>query len=96
MLKRIYRWFFYVFSGFLNKDRYSGKIVEPHIFLEQVENGNVNSVEIGKLYAYAELSKPVGRLFKAIYVRTTASSVRGTKEMEKLQFSSRIEALEGI
>ena len=96
MLKKIYRWFFYISSGFLNQDRYSGKIVEPHIFLEQVDSGNVNHVEIGKLYAYAELSKPIGRLFKVRYVRTAASSVRGKKEMERLQYSNKIEVLEGI
>ncbi len=96
MLRKIYCWLCYISSGFLNQNRYSGKIVEPHIFLEQVNLGNVNVVEIGKLYAYAELDKPIGMIFKARYLRTAAYPVRDKKEMEKLRISNKMKVLEGI
>jgi len=45
---------------------------------------------------YAELKKPIGKIFKARYVRTAASSVRGSKEMEKLTLDNRTRVLRGI
>lgn len=96
MLRKIYCWLCYISSGFLSQDRYSGKIVKPHIFLEQVNLGNVNAVEIGKLYVYAELDKPIGMIFKVKYLRTSAYSVHDRKEMEKLRISNKMKVLEGI
>lgn len=96
MLKRIYRWLNFIFTGFVLKDRYSGKIIEKNVFLEQINVGNVNDIEIGKLYIYAELKEPIGKIFKTSYVRVPASSVRGSKEIEKLTLSNRTRVLKGI